>query len=129
MRPETELVVNRIKETLDAKKGIDIMSIDISEMTILAECFVVASGATALHARALADAVAEMREAQDGVKPVREEGYEQGHWIVLDYGNVVVHVFHREAREFYNLDKLYSDSEEIVFEGIDEKAAKESEKQ
>jgi len=115
MRPETELVVNRIKETLDAKKGIDIMSIDISEMTILAECFVVASGATALHARALADAVYEMRQEEDGVKPVREEGYEQGHWIVLDYGDVMVHLFRQEEREFYNLERLWLQEQNFTF--------------
>ena len=62
MRPETEKIAEMIKETLDAKKGLDIVSMDISEMTIMTECFVVASGATALHTRALADAVYEKRK-------------------------------------------------------------------
>lgn len=115
MRPETELAVNRIKETLDAKKGMDIMAIDISDMTILAECFVVASGATALHARALADAVYEMRREQEDLLPARQEGYDQGQWIVLDYGDVMVHVFRQEERQFYNLERLWLQEKNFSF--------------
>jgi ribosome-associated protein len=115
MRPETELAVNRIKETLDAKKGMDIMAIDISDMTILAECFVVASGATALHARALADAVYEMRKEQEDLLPARQEGYDQGQWIVLDYGDVMVHVFRQEERQFYNLERLWLQEKNFSF--------------
>ena len=115
MRPETELAVNRIKETLDAKKGMDIMAIDISDMTILAECFVVASGATALHARALADAVYEMRKEQEDLLPTRQEGYDQGQWIVLDYGDVMVHVFRQEERQFYNLERLWLQEKNFSF--------------
>ena len=107
MRHETEQIVEKIRETLDAKKGFDIVSIDISDMTILAECFIVASGATAVHARALADAVYEKRKEEENVLPVRQEGYEQGQWIVMDYGDVMVHIFRQEEREFYNLERLW----------------------
>lgn len=106
MRHETEQVVETIRETLDQKKGFDIVSLDISEMTIIAECFVVASAATAVHARALADAVYEKRE-EENVLPVRQEGYEQGQWIILDYGDVMVHIFRQEERAFYDLERLW----------------------
>lgn len=115
MRHETEQIVEKIRETLDAKKGFDIVSIDISDMTILAECFIVASGATAVHARALADAVYEKRKEEENVLPVRQEGYEQGQWIVMDYGDVMVHIFRQEEREFYNLERLWLKEKNFSF--------------
>ena len=115
MRHETEQIVEKIRETLDAKKGFDIVSIDISDMTILAECFIVASGATAVHARALADAVYEKRKEEENVLPVRQEGYEQGQWIVMDYGDVMVHIFRQEEREFYNLERLWLQEKNFSF--------------
>ena len=115
MRHETEQIVEKIRETLDAKKGFDIVSIDISDMTILAECFIVASGATAVHARALADAVYEKRKEEENVLPVRQEGYEQGQWIVMDYGDVMVHIFRQEEREFYNLERLWLQEKNVSF--------------
>ena len=115
MRHETEQIVEKIRETLDAKKGFDIVSIDISDMTILAECFIVASGATAVHARALADAVYEKRKEEENVLPARQEGYEQGQWIVMDYGDVMVHIFRQEEREFYNLERLWLQEKNFSF--------------
>ena len=115
MRHETEQIVEKIRETLDAKKGFDIVSIDISDMTILAECFIVASGATAVHARALADAVYEKRKEEENVLPVRQEGYEQGQWIVMDYGDVMVHIFRQEEREVYNLERLWLQEKNFSF--------------
>lgn len=115
MRHETEQIAEKIRETLDAKKGFDIVSIDISDMTILAECFIVASGATAVHARALADAVYEKRKEEENVLPVRQEGYEQGQWIVMDYGDVMVHIFRQEEREFYNLERLWLQEKNFSF--------------
>ena len=115
MRHETEQIVEKIRETLDAKKGFDIVSIDISDMTILAECCIVASGATAVHARALADAVYEKRKEEENVLPVRQEGYEQGQWIVMDYGDVMVHIFRQEEREFYNLERLWLQEKNFSF--------------
>ena len=115
MRHETEQIVEKIRETLDAKKGFDIVSIDISDLTILAECFIVASGATAVHARALEDAVYEKRKEEENVLPVRQEGYEQGQWIVMDYGDVMVHIFRQEEREFYNLERLWLQEKNFSF--------------
>jgi len=119
MRPETEKIAEMIKETLDAKKGLDIVSMDISEMTIMTECFVVASGATALHTRALADAVYEKRKEEENVVPLRQEGYDEGIWIVLDYGDVMVHLFRDEERRHYNLERLWLQEHNFSFHSND----------
>ena len=114
MKQESALLAEKVKDILDAKKGLDITSIDISDMTVLADCFVVASGATVMHVRALADNVMEALEAE-GIKPVREDGYEQGVWIVLDYGDVMVHLFRQEEREFYDLERLWLEEKNFAF--------------
>ena len=98
-----------IAEILDNKKGKDVKIIEVGDKTIIADYFVLANGNTNTHVRALADEV-EYKIGLAGVDPERSEG-KAGNWRVLDYASVLVHVFDREAREFYNLDKLYTDFE------------------
>ena len=116
MRHETEQIVEKIRETLDAKKGFDIVSIDISDMTILAECFIVASGATAVHARALADArAAKSARKRKTFCPYARRAMGRDRWIVMDYGDVMVHIFRQEEREFYNLERLWLQEKNFSF--------------
>ena len=100
-----------IAKVLDDKKGNNVKVIEVGDKTIIADYFVLATGNTNTHVRALADEV-EFKIGERGVDPLRHEGKE-GHssWRVLDYASVVVHVFDREARDFYKLDKLYTDFE------------------
>ena len=99
-----------IAEILDNKKGKDVKIIEVGDKTIIADYFVLANGNTNTHVRALADEV-EYKLGVSGVDPIRAEGKDGNNWRVLDYASVLVHVFDREAREFYNLDKLYTDFE------------------
>ena len=99
-----------IAEVLDNKKGNDVKVIKVSEKTVIAEYFVIATGNTSTHVRALADEV-EFNICERGVEPWRHEGRQGNSWRVLDYASVIVHVFDREARDFYKLDKLYTDFE------------------
>ena len=99
-----------IAEILDNKKGKDVKVIEVGDKTIIADYFVLANGNTNTHVRALADEV-EYKLSLAGVEPMRAEGRDGNNWRVLDYSSVLVHVFDREAREFYNLDKLYTDFE------------------
>ena len=99
-----------IAEILDNKKGNDVKVIEVGDKTIIADYFVLANGNTNTHVRALADEV-EYKLSLAGVEPMRAEGRDGNNWRVLDYSSVLVHVFDREAREFYNLDKLYTDFE------------------
>ncbi len=99
-------LIDKIARVLYEKKASDIVALDVSGMTVITDCMVIASGRNALQVKALADEV-EDRLAQDGVCPARKEGQQEGRWVVLDYGSVLVHIFHTEEREFYRLEKLW----------------------
>ena len=105
-----EELANAIAEILDNKKGKDIKIIAVGDKTIIADYFVLANGNVSTHVRSLADEV-EYKLGLAGVDPLRVEGRDGNNWRVIDYSSVLVHIFDREAREFYNLDKLYTDFE------------------
>ncbi len=93
---------------LDDKLGKDIKVIDIEEISTLGDYFVMATGSSSTQVKALSDSV-EMKLKEAGIMPSRIEGYRSNGWILLDYHTVVIHVFTEEAREFYDLDRLWSD--------------------
>lgn len=103
-------LADAISEILDNKKGNDVKVIKVGDKTVIADYFVLATGNTSTHVRALADEV-EFKIGEMGVEPTRHEGRQGNSWRVLDYSIVIVHVFDREARDFYKLDKLYTDFE------------------
>lgn len=98
-------------KALDSKKAVDIQVVEITELTIIADYFVIATGNSSTQVKALADEV-EFQLSKNGVEPLHIEGRSTG-WIVVDYGSVVVHVFHGEQREFYNLERLWKDGQKI----------------
>ncbi len=104
---ELELT-RQIVKVLDRKKAINIKALKITELSIVADYFIIASGTSNTHVKSLADEV-EYEIAQLGVEPLHIEGKATG-WILLDYGSVVVHVFTGESREFYDLERLWSDA-------------------
>ena len=99
-------MIQKIVTTLYDKKAQDIVALDVSGMTVICDCLVLACGRCALQVMTLADEV-EDRLSEGGVYPLRKEGQQEGRWVVLDYGTVLVHIFHTEEREFYRLDKLW----------------------
>ncbi len=99
-------------KALDSKRAEDIKVIGIRDLTVIADYFVIANGTSTTQTKALADEV-EYKLKESGLMPLRIEGYQSANWIVLDYGSVVVHVFYKETRQFYNLERLWSDGEQI----------------
>ena len=93
---------------LEGKKARDINVIDITEVSILADFFIICSGTSSTHIRTLADEVEE-EMGKAGIKCLHKEGYDSARWILLDFSDVVVHVFHEEDRNFYKLERLWSD--------------------
>jgi ribosome-associated protein len=85
------------------------MVLDVAALTTVANYLVIASGDSVRQVKAIAEAVDEALDAQ-GVRLLRSEGLEHGRWVLLDYGGIVVHVFHREAREFYRIERLWADA-------------------
>lgn len=104
-------ILKTAANALNAKKGREIAAIKIDKLTVLAEYFLMCSASSSTQVRALCDEVEEKLE-EIGVKPHHIEGRSTG-WIVLDYGSVIVHVFGRNEREFYGLDKMWSDGEAV----------------
>lgn len=102
----------QIAKILDDKKAIDIVGIKISDLTILADYFVIANASSTTAVKALVDEV-DVKMGQLGFVPTRIEGYQTKNWIILDYSDVVVHIFYTETREFYSLEKLWADGEQI----------------
>ena len=95
-------------KALDDKKASDIEVMDVADQTSLAEYFVIASCQSTTQVRACADEVEEqMKEA--GEEMLHSEGYRGGAWILLDYGDVVVHVMQEETRDFYDIERLWKD--------------------
>lgn len=108
MIKKTKEKVLHVCKALSGKKAENIIMIDVEELTIIAECFVIASGRSAIQVKALCDEVEEKLEKL-GFRHIRIEGYAPGRWIVLDYGDVLVHIFHEEERKFYNMERLWED--------------------
>ena len=102
-----ELAYN-IAAVLDEKKGRDIVIIDISAKSVLADYFVIASGRSTTAVKSLCDNVEE-KLSKAGIEPVRRDGMNETKWIVMDYGSVILHVFHEETREYYRLERLWAD--------------------
>ena len=106
----------KIAGYLDNKKAKDVRIIKIDDLTVVTDYIVIATGTSTTQVKALADEVDFMVDKEIGKQPARVEGYESKNWILLDYETVIVHVFHPQAREYYNLDKLWADGTEIEFE-------------
>ncbi len=103
---EPKVIAEKAAEILDNKKGKDIKVLYVGDKTDISDYFVLANGNSGTHIKTLADEV-EYQLGLCEVPMLNYEGRGNGTWVLLDYGRVVVHVFSRESREFYNLDKLY----------------------
>lgn len=103
-------------KALDSKKAFDIEVIKVEDVTLLADYFVIATGASSTQVRSLADEV-DYKLSEQGVEPGHIEGKSSG-WILLDYGTVVIHVFYKTDREFFSLERLWQDGEHIDVDEI-----------
>lgn len=108
LEEKISVVVNAI----DSKKGNDIKILKITDLSIIADCFVIASASNTTQVKAIADEV-EYKLKENGVSSDRIEGYQSASWILLDYKDVVVHIFYEPTREFYSLERLWQDSAQI----------------
>ena len=114
---EAKELAKKIFDALEDKKGEDIKIINISEVTVLADYFIIASGTNRNQVQAMADNVEEVL-AKEGAEPKQIEGYQSGNWILLDYQDVIVHIFDQENRLFYDLERIWRDGKQIA--SIDE---------
>ena len=108
-------LATKIAQCLDDKKARNINVLDVSKVTSLGDYFVIAAGNSSTQVHALADSV-EAKLKEEGVEPVSVEGYRSEGWIILDYASVLVHVFTQQSRDFYDLDRLWSDGIKVDIE-------------
>ncbi len=101
-----------IIKTLDLKKGEDIQALKVADLTILADYFIIVNGTSNTHARTMADEV-EFQLSQKGIEPQRRESDTGNTWIILDYADIIVHVFDKTQRQFYNLEGLWADANPV----------------
>ena len=105
-------ILKTVVNAMENRKAIGIKVLKIDKLTAVADYFVICNGTSVTQIKAIADEV-EFKLEQSGVVVSHREGYSSGNWILLDYDNVVVHIFHPTARDYYNLEKLWADAEEI----------------
>jgi len=105
---DSKKLVDKIVEAMGDKKAMDINIIDIHSITEIADYFVICSGTSTTHIKAIADEI-DFKMGEIGIQSYHKEGYDTARWILLDYADVVIHVFHQEDRGFYNLERLWSD--------------------
>lgn len=104
--PEVRLAVECAAE----KKGLDIRVLDLRDIASFAEYFIIASGTNQRQVQAISDEITEQLKKQLDLRPVRVEGYNAAEWILLDFGDMIVHVFDKDARDFYELERLWRDA-------------------
>jgi ribosome-associated protein len=102
-------------QAASSKKAMDIAILDVSTLIGITDYFVICSGNTERQVKTIVDEI-ERRLREDGVKPYRREGEREQRWVLVDYLDVVVHVFHQEDRDFYNLERLWSDAPVVPFD-------------
>ena len=103
-------------DALFAKNGMDIVLLDVESSFFLSDVFVIATASSRTNAQALADHVEERLGQTHDVKALRVEGRTEGEWVLVDYGDIIVHIFQSEPREFYSLERLWGDASRIKWE-------------
>ena len=107
--PEVKLAIKCASD----KKAFDMVALDLRSIASFTEFFIIATGANQRQVQAIADEINEQLKKQLGTKPVRIEGYNSADWVLLDYGDFVVHIFNGESREFYDLARLWRDARRV----------------
>jgi len=104
-----------VADALDDKKGLDITLLDVGDLFQITEVFVIVTGTSRPHVQTLAETVREKLKDVDR-KPLRSEGEAEAEWVLLDFGDVIVHVFQAETRDFYGLERLWGDADSLTWE-------------
>lgn len=108
-------LVKTIAKAIDDKKGVDIKILDLSGITEIADYFVIATGNNTAHIRSLCDNVEE-KTMESNTPFIRKQGYDEAEWIILDYGDIVVHLFKEDTRKYYDLEKFWRNARVIEIE-------------
>lgn len=111
-------ILKEIVKAVDDKKATDIVILDVKGLATFADYFVICTGGSNIQVKSIADNIEKELEENQNEVAMRKEGYQKGHWVLLDYNNIIVHVFLPDDREFYDLERLWGDAEKIDKETI-----------
>lgn len=111
MRSSSGLAYN-IGSLAANKKAEQIRILDVKDISSITDYFVICSGNSTVQVKAIADEIEE-KMSEEGYEPIHKEGYSSARWILIDYGDVIAHIFHREDREFYEIERLWADATAI----------------
>jgi len=117
MENKSKEMARIVCEALAEKKALDIKIINIEEISVLADYFIISSGSNRNQVQAMVDNVEEFME-KAGYRPRQIEGYQTAHWILMDYGDIVIHVFDEENRLFYDLERIWRDGKSLDVEEL-----------
>ncbi|MDD2619458.1 MAG: ribosome silencing factor [Syntrophomonadaceae bacterium] len=112
---EHDKLVQLVADACLDEKASDLIILNVSDLTIIADYFVIASGRSTVQVKSIVEHVEEKLEEQ-GVMPIRKEGHEEGLWGVMDYGSTILHVFRQQEREYYKLENLWGEAMEVAIE-------------
>jgi len=115
--PNSKEMLKIAVEALEDKKAEDIKVIDISKISVIADYFIIASGSNTNQVQAMVDSVEE-KMFKAGVDDPKVEGYNSSNWVLLDYKDVIIHVFQEEDRKFYNIERIWRDGVEINIDSL-----------
>ncbi len=114
---ESKELVDIIVNLIQSKKGYNITVLNLQNLSAMADYFIICSADATVHVKAIADEI-DKKLRKNGIKTHNREGYNTLNWVLLDYFDVIVHVFRKESREFYNLEKLWGDAEITEIENV-----------
>lgn len=117
MKNTTDRVLTKIIKHIDDKLGQSIVVLNLEGISTLCDYFVITSTSSERQAKAISDEIQKQLE-QENVHIFHKEGYDTGRWILLDYGDIIIHIFHKEDREFYNIEGIWKDAKIINIDKI-----------
>ena len=103
-------------DAISDKKGFDVVLMDVSDLVVVTDVFLIATGTSSRHVKTLVEEVDRVLKEDLDRRPLRREGVEHGKWVLLDHGDLVVHAFDRETRDYYSLELLWADAPRIEYE-------------
>lgn len=112
MKKELMNIVLKTLSSIDHKTGKDIVVLDVGEVTSICDYFIIASASSSRQVNAIVDDI-EDKLSDENINLIHKEGYDSARWVLLDYGDIVVHIFHEEDRVFYNLEGIWKDAAKV----------------
>ncbi len=113
-RLEPQALARRIVDVASEKQAVDVVMLDLRDVSLIADYFVICSGTSERQIKSISDDIVETLAREERVKPLQKEGRTDSGWVLLDYGSVVVHIFSPEARDFYRLERIWSQAVPVL---------------